>query len=52
LSNFIDRFLHALGDAAGKAGYHLLLFTPATVAEDLAAYEDMIRTGRVDGFRP
>jgi DNA-binding LacI/PurR family transcriptional regulator len=50
LSNFLDRFLHALADAAGKAGYHLLLFTPATVAEELAAYEDLIRTGRVDGF--
>ncbi len=50
VSNFLDRFLHALVEAAGAAGYHVLLFTPAAVDEELAAYEDLIRTGTVDGF--
>jgi DNA-binding LacI/PurR family transcriptional regulator len=50
LNNLLDRFLHALTDAAGAAGYHVILFTPAAVDEELAAYEDLIRTGTVDGF--
>jgi DNA-binding LacI/PurR family transcriptional regulator len=50
VSNFLDRFLHALTEAAGTVGYHVLLFTPAAVDEELAAYEDLIRTGTVDGF--
>jgi DNA-binding LacI/PurR family transcriptional regulator len=50
VSNFLDRFLHALTEAAGAAGHHLLLFTPAAVDEELATYEDLIRTGTVDGF--
>jgi DNA-binding LacI/PurR family transcriptional regulator len=48
VSDLIDRFLHALTEAAGSAGYHVLLF--ATVDDELAAYEDLIRTGTVDGF--
>lgn len=50
VSNFLDRFLHALTEAAGAVGYHVLLFTPAAVDEELATYEDLIRTGTVDGF--
>jgi DNA-binding LacI/PurR family transcriptional regulator len=50
VSNFLDRFLHALTEAAGTVGYHVLLFTPAAVDEELATYEDLIRTGTVDGF--
>lgn len=50
MSNLLDRFLHALAEAAGAAGYHVLLFTSAGMDEELAAYEDLIRTGTVDGF--
>ncbi|GAB2816977.1 LacI family DNA-binding transcriptional regulator [Actinoallomurus bryophytorum] len=48
VSNLLDRFLHALTEAAGAAGYHILLF--AAVDEELGTYEDLIRTGTVDGF--
>lgn len=50
VSNLLDRFLHALTEAAGAAGHHLLLFTPATVTEELDTYEELIRTRTVDGF--
>jgi DNA-binding LacI/PurR family transcriptional regulator len=50
VSNLLDRFLHALAEAAEAAGYHVLIFAPAPVDEELAAYEDLIRTGTVDGF--
>ncbi|GAA4616117.1 LacI family DNA-binding transcriptional regulator [Actinoallomurus liliacearum] len=50
VSNFLDRFLYSLTAAAGAAGYHLLLFAPTAVDEELATYEDLIRTGTVDGF--
>jgi DNA-binding LacI/PurR family transcriptional regulator len=50
MSNLLDRFLHALAEAAGVAGYHVLLFTAADVDEELVAYEDLISTGTVDGF--
>lgn len=50
VSNLLDRFLHALTEAAGAAGHHLLLFTPATVTEEFDTYEELIRTRTVDGF--
>lgn len=50
LSNLLDRFLHALTEAASRVGYHLLLITPSSVEEELATCEDLIRTGAVDGF--
>lgn len=50
VSNLLDRFLHALAEAAETVGFHVLLFAPAPVDEQLAAYEDLIRTGTVDGF--
>jgi DNA-binding LacI/PurR family transcriptional regulator len=48
VSNLLDRFLHALTEAAAFAGYHVLLFAAAD--DELATYEDLIRTGTVDGF--
>jgi DNA-binding LacI/PurR family transcriptional regulator len=54
LNNLMDRFLHALADAAGSEDYHLLLFTSpepdAGSAAELACYEDLVGTGTVDGF--
>jgi DNA-binding LacI/PurR family transcriptional regulator len=49
LGNLLDRFLHALADAARASGHHVLLFSPEE-ADEVAAYEDLIRTGTVDGF--
>lgn len=50
VSNLLDRFLHPLVEAAESADYHVLLFTPIAVADEMAAYHDLIRTGTVDGF--
>lgn len=50
VSPLLDRFLHSLTEAAREAGYHILLFTPADPAEELATYEELMRTGTVDGF--
>lgn len=45
----LDRFIYYLARAAEKAGYHMLTFTH--VEDDpLPVYEDLIRSGRVDGF--
>lgn len=49
-SVLMDRFLHALADAAQESGYFLLLFTARDTAEELATYAELIRAGSVDGF--
>jgi LacI family transcriptional regulator len=48
VSDLFDRFLHALTEAAGAAGYHVLLFSAAD--DELATSEDLIRTGTVDAL--
>jgi DNA-binding LacI/PurR family transcriptional regulator len=45
-----DRFLHALTTAAESAGYLVLLFSSGGTSAELTRYEDMLRTGSVDGF--
>lgn len=45
-----DRFLHALTAAAESAGYLLLLFGSGGTSAEFTRYEDMLRTGSVDGF--
>ena len=54
-----DRFVHAITEAAERAGYHVLLFaatpsgSPASAAHQLgsmAAYEAMLGQRAVDGF--
>src|SRR5512147_678456 len=45
-----DRFLHALTTAAESAGHLLLLFSSGGTSAELTRYEDMLRTGSVDGF--
>lgn len=44
------RFVQSLTDAAREHGYHVLLFSPAPDNGDLATYDELIRTGTVDGF--
>lgn len=49
INPIMDRFLYGLTTAADAHGYHLILFNarPEHVPQ---AYEDLIRSGRVDGF--
>lgn len=45
----LDRFVHALVEAARDDGYHVLLFTPDRAGQ-LAAYDELVGTSTVDGF--
>lgn len=45
----LDRFSYALARAAEAAGYYMLTFT-APEDDPIPVYEELIRTGRVDGF--
>lgn len=45
----LDRFLHDLCRAAARRQHHILLVSPTDVDDELAAYEEMHRTGSVDG---
>ncbi len=46
----LDLFLQSMMAAAEAAGYHILLFPHPERQGQVAAYRDLIRTGRVDGF--
>lgn len=46
----LDRFLHALTDAAQRHGYRLTLFTADDDAGEIAAIDDLLSTADVDGF--
>jgi DNA-binding LacI/PurR family transcriptional regulator len=50
INTVLDRFLHALTEAARDRRYQILLFTSSDGDEELAAYDDLIRTKAVDGF--
>lgn len=49
VSPVLDRFLHALADAAKDDGYHLLLFT-AGPDDEQTTYAELVRSAVVDGF--
>ncbi len=49
INTVLDRFSYALAQAAEAAGYHMLTFTDPR-ANPIPIYENLIRTGRVDGF--
>jgi DNA-binding LacI/PurR family transcriptional regulator len=50
-SAVMDRFLHAVTDAAERRGYHVLLFTqPLDAAGPRSAYEALLSQRAVDGF--
>jgi LacI family transcriptional regulator len=49
VNTVLDRFSYALARAAEAAGYHMLTFTDLQ-DNPIPIYEDLIRTGRVDGF--
>jgi DNA-binding LacI/PurR family transcriptional regulator len=47
----LDQFLHSMFQAAEKQGYYLLCFPfHKDPSQQLAAYRELIDTGRVDGF--
>lgn len=46
----LDRFLHALTDAAQRHGYRLTLFTAADDDSEIAAIDDLLSTVDIDGF--
>jgi DNA-binding LacI/PurR family transcriptional regulator len=48
--SILDRFLHALTEAAQRRGYRLTLFTAADDAAEIAAYEELLQVADLDGF--
>ena len=46
----LDRFLHAVAEAAAIHGYRVLTFPTPSLEAELATYEEMILIGQVDGF--
>ncbi|MGH3386108.1 MAG: LacI family DNA-binding transcriptional regulator [Nocardioidaceae bacterium] len=48
--SLLDRFLHALVEHSVGAGYHILLFTPRDPDDELAGFDDLLRTTAVDAF--
>lgn len=46
----MDRFLHALSQAADEAGYRILLFAGSPGEPTLAGYEELLGQHEVDGF--
>jgi DNA-binding LacI/PurR family transcriptional regulator len=46
----LDRFLHALCEAARDKDYNVLLFSAADDASEIAGYDDLLRRGAVDAF--
>jgi DNA-binding LacI/PurR family transcriptional regulator len=46
----LDRFLYSMAEVAEAQGYHILTFTHSTASDPWRPYEELILTGRVDGF--
>ncbi|GAB3801720.1 LacI family DNA-binding transcriptional regulator [Micromonospora zhanjiangensis] len=46
----LDRFLHGLTEAAGAAGYRVLLYPAADAAGEIATYDDLLGAYELDGF--
>jgi LacI family transcriptional regulator len=49
-SPILNRFIHVMGTAAVAAGYHLLAFPTSSDQDELDAYQELVRTRRVDGI--
>lgn len=48
-TSVMDQFIYTLAQSAEAAGYHLLTFTYKS-EDPVAVYDELIRSGRVDGF--
>lgn len=46
----LDRFVHALTDAAQGAGYRVMLFTADDDAAEIEQYDELLRTVDIDAF--
>ena len=46
----LDRFMHALTEAAQRRGYRLMLFTAPDDAGEIEAIADLLGTADIDGF--
>lgn len=46
----LDRFLSKMAEAAEEAGYHILTFASPSDPGDWSPYEELMLSGRVDGF--
>lgn len=46
----LDRFLHALCEAADRRGYNVLLFAAADDEREIDCYDDLLRRRAVDAF--
>ncbi len=46
----LDRFFHALCDAARSNGYDILTFSATSDDEEIAVFDDLLRRRAVDGF--
>jgi len=46
----LDRFLHALCEAADRRGYNVLLFAAADDEREIEGYDDLLRRRAVDAF--
>lgn len=46
----LDRFLYGMAQAAEAQNYHILTFTKGEQKNDWSAYQELLLTGRVDGF--
>ena len=49
-SPILEEFEQSVVEAAEKRGYHILLFPQREGADPSEIYEDLVHTGRVDGF--
>ncbi len=50
VNTILDQFLRSMMDAAERAGYHVLPFPHRDPQKQIAGYEELIKSGRVDGF--
>jgi DNA-binding LacI/PurR family transcriptional regulator len=46
----LDRFLHGLTEAAGEAGYRVMLYTAVDTATEIATYDDLLGAYDLDAF--
>ncbi|WP_307834119.1 LacI family DNA-binding transcriptional regulator [Paractinoplanes lichenicola] len=46
----LDRFLHGLTDAAGLAGYRVMLYTAGGDADEIATYDELLNAYDLDAF--
>lgn len=48
-SPILDRFIHSMGQAARRVGYHLLAFPTPSDEDEVHVHHDLVMTNRVDG---